>query len=352
MRMACREKIKPFCRRQKLNSNFKCSKQCSQYPDKVMKGGTFISRTGEEIRNKNAEAGNPSLLQNNEQTVKVVEPVAVVAASSGAQSKRRWNLDDFDIGLPLGRGKFGHVYMAREKQSEFIVALKIIFKSDVQLHDVEHQVRRECEIQSHLRHRNILRLYGYFYDEKRIYLVLEYAPGGELYKKLRKCKYFDEKTTAMYIFKIAQALKYCHSKNVIHRDVKPENLLLGRDGEVKLSDFGWAVQDPTFRRNTLCGTLDYLAPEVLRNQTYDEKVDAWCLGVLCFEFLVGRPPFQARNTATTFDLIRKTNLIFPSSMTVGAKNFILKLLKKNPAERMSMDEVLNDPWLKKNGCQK
>ncbi|XP_035208403.1 aurora kinase C-like isoform X2 [Stegodyphus dumicola] len=291
MRMACREKIKPFCRRQKLNSNFKCSKQCSQYPDKVMKGGTFISRTGEEIRNKNAEAGNPSLLQ-------------------------------------------------------------IIFKSDVQLHDVEHQVRRECEIQSHLRHRNILRLYGYFYDEKRIYLVLEYAPGGELYKKLRKCKYFDEKTTAMYIFKIAQALKYCHSKNVIHRDVKPENLLLGRDGEVKLSDFGWAVQDPTFRRNTLCGTLDYLAPEVLRNQTYDEKVDAWCLGVLCFEFLVGRPPFQARNTATTFDLIRKTNLIFPSSMTVGAKNFILKLLKKNPAERMSMDEVLNDPWLKKNGCQK
>lgn len=101
---------------------------------------------------------------------------------------RRWQLSDFDIGKPLGRGKFGNVYCAREKKSKYIIALKVLFKHQLSNSNVEHQLRREIEIQSHLRHPNILRLYGYFYDETRIYLILEYAAGGELYKLLQKCK--------------------------------------------------------------------------------------------------------------------------------------------------------------------
>ena len=131
----------------------------------------------------------------------------------------RWTLEDFDIGRPLGKGKFGNVYLAREKRSKYIVALKVLFKSQLQKAQVEHQLRREIEIQSHLRHNNILRLFGYFYDETRVYLILEYAPRGEMYKILQKQPHgrFEERQTAKYIYQLADALKYCHSKSVIHR---------------------------------------------------------------------------------------------------------------------------------------
>lgn len=109
---------------------------------------------------------------------------------------KRWTLADFEIGKALGKGKFGHVYLARERRSGFIVALKIIYKAELEQSKVERQLRREIEIQSHLRHTNILRLYGYFYDDKRVYLILEYAPNGELYRMLRKSVRFSEETAA------------------------------------------------------------------------------------------------------------------------------------------------------------
>merc|ERR1719498_1123993 len=104
------------------------------------------------------------------------------SAKKTTPEPRRWTLKDFEIGRPLGRGKFGDVYLARERKSKFILAIKAIKKSQLLKAGVEHQLRREIEIQSHLRHRNILRMYGYFWDEKRIYIILEFAPGGELYK--------------------------------------------------------------------------------------------------------------------------------------------------------------------------
>ena len=109
---------------------------------------------------------------------------------------KRWTLNDFEIGRPLGKGKFGNVYLAREKKSKYIVALKVMFKSQLVKNNVQHQLRREIEIQAHLRHANILRLYGYFYDETRVYLILEFAPRGELYKVLRKANYFDDSIAA------------------------------------------------------------------------------------------------------------------------------------------------------------
>ena len=131
--------------------------------------------------------------------------------------KNRWQLSDFEIGRPLGKGKFGNVYLAREKRSKFIVALKVLFKSQLQKAHVEHQLRREIEIQSHLRPPHVLRMFGYFYDETRVYLILEFAPRGEMYKALQKQPEgkFDEKRTAKYIYQLADALKYCHSKKVL-----------------------------------------------------------------------------------------------------------------------------------------
>lgn len=175
------------------------------------------------------------------------------------QEQRQWSLKDFDVGKPLGRGKFGHVYLAKEKKSGYIVALKVLYKQELQENNAEKQVRREVEIQSHLRHPNVLRLYGYFYDNKRVYLILEYAAKGELYNILKKVGRFEEKTASGYIKQMADALIYLHKKHVIHRDIKPENILLGMDDVLKIADFGWSVHAPSSRRQTLCGTLDYVS---------------------------------------------------------------------------------------------
>ena len=141
-------------------------------------------------------------------------------STSPTEEKKTWNLQDFEIGSYLGKGKFGQVYLAREKRTRYIVALKVLDKEQLKKEGVEHQIRREIEIQSHLRHKNILRLYGYFYDRQKVYLILEYAAGGELYKHLQELKRFSEPQAAKYISGLARALKYCHDRNVIHRDSK------------------------------------------------------------------------------------------------------------------------------------
>jgi serine/threonine protein kinase len=175
---------------------------------------------------------------------------------------------------------------------QFILALKCLYKNEIIENRVEKQTRREIEIQSNLRHPNILRLYGYFHDERRIFLMIEFAGKGELYRQLAKVGRFSEKRSARYIDQMADALGYLHSKHVIHRDIKPENLLLGIDGELKIGDFGWSVHAPSNRRTTLCGTPDYLPPEMVEGRSHTERVDHWALGVLTYEFLVGRPPFE------------------------------------------------------------
>ena len=158
------------------------------------------------------------------------------SAAAGVQEaparKTSWALSDFDIGKPLGRGKFGNVYLAREKRSQHVVALKVLFKAQLAKAGVEHQLRREIEIQSHLRHPGILRLYGYFYDQSRVYLILEYAARGELYKELQRLGRLPEDRAAYHVGSLAAALRYGHSKGVIHRDIKPENLLVDGRGEV------------------------------------------------------------------------------------------------------------------------
>lgn len=256
-------------------------------------------------------------------------------------------MSDFDIGKPLGRGKFGNVYLAREKKSMYVVALKVLFKNQLQTSQVEHQLRREIEIQSHLRHPNILRLYGYFYDQTRVYLILEYAARGELYKELQRARHFSEKRTATYVASLAKALIYCHTKHVIHRDIKPENLLVGMKGELKIADFGWSVHAPNSRRRTLCGTLDYLPPEMVEGKEHDTAVDIWSLGVLCFEFLYGLPPFEAAGHQETYRRILTVDLYYPAIPVVsdGAKDLITKLLQKDPKQRLPLSEVLKHPWI-------
>ncbi|XP_076647741.1 aurora kinase B [Halictus rubicundus] len=262
----------------------------------------------------------------------------------------QWSLNDFEVGAPLGRGKFGRVYLAREKNTQYMVALKTLYKVELMKGRVEKQVMREIEIQTHLSHPHILQMLTYFHDRKRIYLVLEFAAGGELYKELKRQpdERFNEHLSAKYTYQVADALEYCHRNNVIHRDIKPENLLLTYEGDVKLADFGWSVHAPSSKRNTLCGTLDYLPPEMVTGQTYDIYVDHWCLGILCYEFLAGTPPFLSNSTQETYVKIKSLNIQWSSTITPGAKDLISKLIKRKSSERISMAAVKNHFWIIKH----
>ncbi|RMZ76556.1 hypothetical protein DV737_g4753, partial [Chaetothyriales sp. CBS 132003] len=267
------------------------------------------------------------------------------------QTPRNFHLGMFEIGKPLGKGKFGRVYLARERSSGFVCALKVLHKSELQQGKVEKQVRREVEIQSNLRHPNILRLYGHFHDSKRIFLILEFAGKGELYKHLRKEHRFPEWKAAQYIAQMAAALKYLHQKHVMHRDIKPENILVGIHGEVKISDFGWSVHAPNNRRQTMCGTLDYLPPEMLKpgsmDNFYNEKVDLWSLGVLTYEFLVGEAPFEDTPVMTQRRIARG-DMSIPTFVSAEARDLIKRLLVLDPDKRIPLEEVQKHPWIVKH----
>ncbi|KAI1902786.1 hypothetical protein AGOR_G00019590 [Albula goreensis] len=282
-----------------------------------------------------------------ESTASVTGPGRVAVQPSGSET-RKFTINDFDIGRPLGKGKFGNVYLAREKKHKFVVAMKVLFKSQMEKEGVEHQLRREIEIQSHLKHPNILRFYNYFHDRTRVFLILEYAPRGEMYKELQRCGRFDDQRTATYMEEMSDALQYCHERKVIHRDIKPENLLLGFRGELKIADFGWSVHAPSLRRRTMCGTLDYLPPEMVEGRTHDEKVDLWCIGVLCYECLVGNPPFESESHHDTYKRITKVDLQFPKVVSDGARDLISKLLRYNPGMRLTLRDVMAHPWVRNN----
>lgn len=257
---------------------------------------------------------------------------------------KQFHLGLFEIGKPLGKGKFGRVYMAREREHGFVCALKVLDKKELQAGRVEKQVRREIEIQSNMRHPNILQLYGHFHDSRRIFLILEFAGRGELYKHLRRERRFPEWRAAQYVAQMATALRYMHRKNIIHRDIKPENILVGIHGEVKLSDFGWSVHTPGNRRKTYCGTLDYLPPEMVvpraADQSYDSRVDIWSLGVLTYEFLVGEAPFEDTPAMTTRKIARG-DMKIPSFVSPLATDFIKKVCVSDDALN-HVPELLSD----------
>ncbi|KAJ6485634.1 kinase-like protein [Mycena sanguinolenta] len=282
-------------------------------------------------------------------TGEAAEDLALDSSLSRTSPTQEWSLHSFDLGRPLGKGKFGRVYMVRTKSSpKYILALKTLIKSELVKNKVEKQTRREIEIQQNLRHTNILRLYGFFHDEKRIFLMLEFAAQGELYRQLSKQGRFSERRSARYIDQMTDALVYLHSKHVIHRDIKPENLLLGTNGELKIGDFGWSVHAPGLRRMTLCGTLDYLPPEMVEGKEHNEKVDYWALGVLTYEFMIGAPPFEDRKSVSnTYARIAKVDLKFPPTISSDAKDLISKLLVYDPQQRLALTEVLRHPWIVK-----
>jgi len=274
-----------------------------------------------------------------------------------------WQVGDFELGPCIGVGQFGRIVVARERQSKAVIVLKSVKKRRIDRMKVQRQIAREIEIQGHLKHPNILQLFGFFWDRSSIYLILEHASNGDLGQLLKKQpgQRFEESTAAAYVAQTMSAIEYCHRMHIIHRDLKPQNLLIGQSNQVKLADFGWAVHTyPDQQRWTLCGTLDYLPPEIVHAvKGHSFGVDVWGLGVLTFELLEGQAPFAAPTCEETYRRILAASPTFPSvesadgnRVSPKAVSFILSLLKKDPSDRPALAVSLQDPWLSEfsQGC--
>lgn len=198
----------------------------------------------------------------------------------------RLTLEDFNIKQTVGTGSFARVHLAQSKINDKYYAIKAINKKDlVSRRQVEH-AQNERYILGSVSHPFIVKLWGTFQSESHVFLVMDYIPGGELFRQIRTKKGFTEEHAKFYAAEVMLALEYLHTQDVAYRDLKPENILIDHRGHIKLTDFGFAkkVTDITW---TVCGTPDYLAPEIIRSQGYTKAVDWWSLGVLIYEMLTG-----------------------------------------------------------------
>jgi len=252
---------------------------------------------------------------------------------------------DFEIGRKLGKGRFAVVYLARERKSGLIVVLKVIYKNLLRQTGNEKSLRSEIEIHAHLRHPNIIRIYGYFSDEDRIYLVLEYAMNGDIFAEVELSR-LEERLAARYIAQIARALDYMHSNYVIHRDIKLENIYINAEGEIKIGDFGWALHNPkNLTSNQIVGTPVYMAPEMLKSEDYNQSVDIWSLGVVAYQILTGKVPFSGSDQAEILNNIITKEIKYPGFLSASCKNFLHGILTKEPEKRLTIMEILQHPWI-------
>jgi len=250
-------------------------------------------------------------------------------------------LANFDLGVTLGTGSFGRVRLAKLKApGNPVSAIKMLKKKEViRLQQVEH-MNAEREILMNLStgtndlkpHTFIVRLFGTFQDTQYLYMVLEYINGGEFFTHLRKAGQLDNKAAMFYAASVTSIFEHLHSSSIIYRDLKPENLLLDNTGYLKITDFGFA-KIVTFKTYTLCGTPEYIAPEVLLNKGHGKGVDWWTLGILMFEMLAGQPPFVDDDPMGIYQQILGGKINFPRSFERDPKALIKKLLTADLTKR-------------------
>mmetsp|Transcript_146114 Transcript_146114/g.207076 ORF Transcript_146114/g.207076 Transcript_146114/m.207076 type:complete len:330 (-) Transcript_146114:107-1096(-) len=248
------------------------------------------------------------------------------------------SLDDFESLRVLGKGSYGKVYLVRRKNSPSmeVFAMKMLRKEHVMNRNQVEHTKTERNVLEHVNHPFIVSLHYAFQTPKKLYLVLDYCPGGELFFHLSRAGRFSEGRTRFYISEILLALEYLHSLNIIFRDLKPENVLLDAEGHAKLTDFGLSKEGITdnFSARTMCGTPEYLAPELLDKRGHGRAVDWYSLGALAYEMQTGLPPFYTQDRNLLFERIRRANLSYPSYISPVAKSLLEGLLTRQPESRL------------------
>eukprot|EP00747_Dinoflagellata_sp_TGD_P196463 gnl/TRDRNA2_/TRDRNA2_66575_c0_seq1.p1 gnl/TRDRNA2_/TRDRNA2_66575_c0~~gnl/TRDRNA2_/TRDRNA2_66575_c0_seq1.p1 ORF type:complete len:365 (+),score=64.89 gnl/TRDRNA2_/TRDRNA2_66575_c0_seq1:63-1097(+) len=261
------------------------------------------------------------------------------------------NLDDFILLKVIGKGSYGKVMLVRHKGEGNVYAMKMLRKENVvKRNQVEH-TKTERNVLETVSHPFIVSLAYAFQTPKKLYLVLEYCPGGELFFHLSRAGRFAEGKSRFYASEILLSIEYLHRLNIIYRDLKPENILLDGDGHVKLTDFGLSKEGipDNFSAKSMCGTPEYLAPEILDKRGHGKAVDWYSLGALMYEMLTGLPPYYTRDRDKLFERIRRGELAYPSYISPVAKSLLESLLTNNPSQRIGGgsgdgDEVKAHPF--------
>lgn len=255
---------------------------------------------------------------------------------------------DFNIIDELGKGKFGNVCSVTYKENEEKRALKIIDKYILKKDKLTHQIEREIEIHSNINHPNIINFYASFSDDKCIYLLLEYFPSQNLYEFTKRgYMKLEDKLVQNYIRQILLAVEYLHSLQIIHRDLKLENVLVDTNNYIKIIDFGWSVRiKDNEKHKRLCGTLEYLSPEMVMGHEYNENIDIWSIGIIAYELLTGCSPFFCATYQDTYKSIRKIKYEFPTDVDLSeiSKDFF-KSVFVNSDDRPSASELLKDKYI-------
>ncbi|CAL5415143.1 unnamed protein product [Camellia sinensis] len=285
----------------------------------------------------------------------------MVGVGGGGKKKKKEGEDEegmrlggkYEIGRTLGEGNFGKVKYAKNLDSGHSFALKILDKARILHLNITDQIKREIGTLKLLKHPNVVRLHEVLASKSKIYMVLEYVTGGELFDRIASKGKLSESRGRKLFQQLIDGVSYCHNKGVYHRDLKLENVLVDAKGNIKITDFGLSALPQHFRDDgllhTTCGSPNYVAPEILANRGYDGATsDTWSSGVILYVILTGYLPFDDRNLAVLYQKIFKGEVQIPKWLSLGARNLIRRILDPNPATRITMAEIKADEWFKQD----
>ncbi|KAL8055615.1 hypothetical protein ABFX02_04G067700 [Erythranthe guttata] len=270
-----------------------------------------------------------------------------------SQTKVKRRIGKYEVGRTIGEGSFAKVKFARDSVTGESVAIKILDKDIVLKHKMAEQIKREIATMKLIKHPNVVSIYEVMASKTKIFIVLEFVTGGELFDKIVNNGRMREDEARKYFQQLINAVDYCHSRGVFHRDLKPENLLLDAAGNLKVSDFGLSALSQQVRDDgllhTTCGTPNYVAPEVLNDRGYDGAIaDLWSCGVILFVLLAGYLPFDDSNLMNLYKKISSAEFTCPPWLSFGAMKLITRILDPNPNKRITIAEMLEDEWFKKD----
>ncbi|PUZ43071.1 hypothetical protein GQ55_9G632800 [Panicum hallii var. hallii] len=275
------------------------------------------------------------------------------APKPAAAAGRKTRVGPYELGKTIGEGSFAKVKHARDSRTGAVCAIKVLDRNHVLRHRMVEQIKREISTMKLIKHPNVVQLHEVMASKTKIYMVLEFAEGGELFDKIVNSGRLGEDEARRYFHQLINAVDYCHSRGVYHRDLKPENLLLDSHGSLKVSDFGLSAFAPQTKEDgllhTACGTPNYVAPEVLADKGYDGMAaDVWSCGIILFVLMAGYLPFDDSNLTRLYKLICQANISCPPWFSPSAKKFIKRIIDPNPDTRITIAEILEDEWFKKD----
>ena len=343
----CKLKIKllyycSLCRSQFCNTNCLINHITSKHSKKLITGKNLTISNSNENLTKFSSKGY----------IINIKPYRLTKDEFKEFEILKQNNSDYQIGL----GAFSKVYLGKHIPTKELYAIKKISKKElISRIDSIEIINREIELHSKLFHKNIIHLVAIYENEEFIYIILEYLNKGDLYKLIRKKQINKENQCYSYFIQIVNAVLFLHENNLIHRDIKPENILLNDNNEIKLCDFGCCAESGIGNRTTFCGTYEYMAPEILKENSYNNSVDIWSLGILLYELSHGYTPFNfnyngKKNQESVFKDIIKGNFNFKKDMIFISDEFIelmMRMIVYNPNKRIKIRDIFKSQLINK-----